>query len=730
MVLTMLPLHSVGQRFVRVDIDTTACLGDTVRIRFSRGSDAEVQWRDATSRLINREKALIPDGIMCDTYGCSYRSTVEFADFADTTRIRSAEQIDFVRINMEHSWAGDLYINLICPNGQHASLMRSDGRGSGTEYCVQSISPSYLHWIAGSNMPTHSNLGMPRVHYNVTNPCMPTADGNEAGTGWNYCWSENTTHGYTYAAGDALIYRIANIHDNTVDSSDAAAGINFYHPDESFDSLIGCPANGTWTIEVFDTWLGENGYVFEWEMALDTSLHPIECEITELSVTGNRVIKANDTLFYACAPAGATRDTTIAYALHIGNTPCGFHKDSTFSIHYSHRLITQIDTAICDGDTVRVGNLVLTRDTLIQKTVPSLHGCDSVVDIRVKVNPTYSITDSSSFCPDQPIIYGGITYGHSMSIDAMLRSADGCDSMMHIRLQLIDSTFGLRMRMETSDGLGSSTLISGCAPFELQLRDTSEYAAWRRWRLGDSDTVYTDSIFTHVYDSVGEYDLTLVAESLHGCRDSLTLPRAVRVLAYPKADFDWEPQYPGVHNPEVQFRNHSYPSNCRFHWDIQSMSAASGFDTSNAANPHYRWGADNNPAVVGDYDVSLIAYWTQLSSDGLAAMCADTLQQTVSIVNTLLEFPNLVTPDGDGYNDTWVVKNLVDMGFFPMNEVWIFNRWGVQVFHAQNVERQEDFWDPNQTNSPDGTYYYRFSARGNYGIVKRNGTIEVVRGGK
>ncbi len=111
-------------------------------------------------------------------------------------------------------------------------------------------------------------------------------------------------------------------------------------------------------------------------------------------------------------------------------------------------------------------------------------------------------------------------------------------------------------------------------------------------------------------------------------------------------------------------------------------------------------------------------------------MCADTLEQTVTIVNDFLQFPNLVTPNGDGQNDRWIVVNLVEEGLYTMNEVWIFNQWGVQVFHAKNMRREEDFWDPNETNSPDGTYYYRFTARSEYGIVKHNGTIEVARGGE
>ena len=49
------------------------------------------------------------------------------------------------------------------------------------------------------------------------------------------------------------------------------------------------------------------------------------------------------------------------------------------------------------------------------------------------------------------------------------------------------------------------------------------------------------------------------------------------------------------------------------------------------------------------------------------------------------------------------------------------------MFHAENISRHEDFWDPNATASPDGTYYFRFLGKTTCGIVRRNGVIEVLR---
>ena len=135
--------------------------------------------------------------------------------------------------------------------------------------------------------------------------------------------------------------------------------------------------------------------------------------------------------------------------------------------------------------------------------------------------------------------------------------------------------------------------------------------------------------------------------------------------------------------------------------------------------------------LVPGYPVSLIAYLTHtvtltpIRSDTL--VCTDTATIPVRIVNTYLQFPNLVTPNGDGINDIWRVVNLLEMGEYSMNELWIYDRFGAPVYHVKNISKESDFWDPLDTHSPDGTYYFRFMAKNNFGLVKRNGVIEVVR---
>lgn len=77
---------------------------------------------------------------------------------------------------------------------------------------------------------------------------------------------------------------------------------------------------------------------------------------------------------------------------------------------------------------------------------------------------------------------------------------------------------------------------------------------------------------------------------------------------------------------------------------------------------------------------------------------------------------NLVTPDGDGMNDYFIIDNI---NRFPNNTVEIYNRWGVKVYDAKNYDSAGD-GSVNVFNGysegrvtvnkneklPTGTYFY------------------------
>lgn len=75
-----------------------------------------------------------------------------------------------------------------------------------------------------------------------------------------------------------------------------------------------------------------------------------------------------------------------------------------------------------------------------------------------------------------------------------------------------------------------------------------------------------------------------------------------------------------------------------------------------------------------------------------------------------LKAGNLVTPNGDGHNDTFYIPNL---GMYPNHELMIYNALGNKVFETKRYDNGWDGHTDSGTALPTGTYYYIFQDLGN-----------------
>ncbi|MFN4910323.1 MAG: gliding motility-associated C-terminal domain-containing protein [Flavobacteriales bacterium] len=81
--------------------------------------------------------------------------------------------------------------------------------------------------------------------------------------------------------------------------------------------------------------------------------------------------------------------------------------------------------------------------------------------------------------------------------------------------------------------------------------------------------------------------------------------------------------------------------------------------------------------------------------------CLDTLSPDVSF-----EFPNVITPNGDGINDLFEIQKLPEK-----TEVIILNRWGNVVFKSDNYQNNWDGKDSSGKELVDGVYTYKFKTQ-------------------
>lgn len=107
----------------------------------------------------------------------------------------------------------------------------------------------------------------------------------------------------------------------------------------------------------------------------------------------------------------------------------------------------------------------------------------------------------------------------------------------------------------------------------------------------------------------------------------------------------------------------------------------------------------------GEYLTSMTAVYGQ---------CTYTLQidQTIRVDSSLLEIPNVFTPNEDGLNDFFQVKAVSLQSFHGQ----IFNRWGRLVYEWTDWKDPESGWNGKNLGSggdaPPGTYFYVIRAVG------------------
>ncbi len=93
-----------------------------------------------------------------------------------------------------------------------------------------------------------------------------------------------------------------------------------------------------------------------------------------------------------------------------------------------------------------------------------------------------------------------------------------------------------------------------------------------------------------------------------------------------------------------------------------------------------------------------------------------------SVTEGCLEIQTIITPNGDGYNDTWIIRNI---DLFPNAEVFVYNRWGELVFHTKNLLANP--WDGTSGGKLLPTDSYHYILHLNDGSEPRSGVISIIR---
>jgi len=115
--------------------------------------------------------------------------------------------------------------------------------------------------------------------------------------------------------------------------------------------------------------------------------------------------------------------------------------------------------------------------------------------------------------------------------------------------------------------------------------------------------------------------------------------------------------------------------------------------------------------------------YSLLTTDMNGCESADFIE--LDFVDCNIDIPNVFTPNGDGFNDEWIIG--IDRPLFV--ELLIFNRWGRKVFESNDLQAA---WDgihyKTGEECSEGTYFFILKARTFDGAyLEATGNIQVIR---
>lgn len=202
------------------------------------------------------------------------------------------------------------------------------------------------------------------------------------------------------------------------------------------------------------------------------------------------------------------------------------------------------------------------------------------------------------------------------------------------------------------------------------------------WDFGDQSFGSGDTV-AHTYSTSGVYSVNLTISNGSGCFDSYTEINLITIFPNPIAEFSFTPSQVTTFNSTIDFIDLSYDNVHNWNWEFGD------FGSSNDQNPTFSF-----PQLAGTHIITL-------KVENIYGCIDSTSKQIIIHDDINLYVPNTFTPDGDEFNQNWMIyASGIDLFDF---EVIIYNRWGEQIWKSNDISIP---WDGtfNGFLVPDGVY--------------------------
>ncbi len=339
-----------------------------------------------------------------------------------------------------------------------------------------------------------------------------------------------------------------------------------------------------------------------------------------------------------------------------------------------------------------------------------------------------SITGDTAFCEGTPITLQATAGKQSYSwntgsnaettlvssegtVSVTVVSLEGCVRSDSVFIRMYDKPVAAYAPLQVCDD--SPVVFSN----QTQVSDAwgSVQDSWL-WNFGFNDpgngnpVTSTSEEPTQVFPGYGNYPVSLTVETNFGCKD--TFEYNFLVIKKPEAAFTYESLCFG----EVLFTNTTELGTYPYETVSWDFGDGAGTSSSQDSLVFYTY-----PSVSG--------YTVSLSVTDTAGCASDTtIDITVEPTPLFDDLPNVLTPNGDGVNDSYSFPAIYDKCY---NYIFsVFNRWGAKVFETESSENGFAGISNLGSGLQDGVYFWILVGNGvgpgQGQEVKKSGTISVV----
>lgn len=346
---------------------------------------------------------------------------------------------------------------------------------------------------------------------------------------------------------------------------------------------------------------------------------------------------------------------------------------------------TAIFDTIVENQLPYINNGLVFNSAGVQSVILDNHnGCDSIVTVHLFVWSNMTSELDSTICDDMlPLVWNGQTFTSEGTATTVIPAQSGADSTITMTVFVNPTShttfYDTICQHDTYTEYG----------FDISEIETGEYGPHQ--------------FFRHL-------------PNMYNCDSTIELNLLITPLVNP--DFIPTPDKVLLsEGANIQFTNSTDITsfaNMNYHWswdygDGQSDTLSNSYDSE---HQYEQW---------GEYMVTLTLQINQ---------CVTSNSHEV-IVEADLIFPNVITPNNDGANDVFIIKNL---NTNRPNQLQIFDRWGNKVYDQTNYQtymKDDEVFNVdegfNADGLSDGVYYFRFYYEGYIRTIDYNGTITVMR---